>query len=97
MLLSDIIDWKLVHGDCLLDYRFYGDGSFESNKFFSQSMVSISGKIVPLSSIDEQSCEQMDAKEFERFEELQTQVYIGLVREKRINTDHVNKRPRLQI
>jgi len=95
ILLSDIIDWKLVHGNCSLDYRFYGNGSFESNKYFSQSMVSIKGKIVPLSSIDEKSCEQMNANEFERFEELQTQIYLGEVREKRVNRDHERKRLKL--
>lgn len=94
LLLSDVIDWKLVHGNCSLDYRFYGDGSFESDKYFSQSMVSINGKIVPLSSIDESSCEQMNAKEFEQFEELQTQIYLG--QKKRINTDHVKKRQKLE-
>lgn len=96
-MLSDIIDWKLVHGNCPLDYRFYGNGSFESDKYFSQSMVSIKGNIVPLSSIDESSCEQMNAKEFEQFEELQTQIYLGEVRKKPMNTDHVKKRPKLEI
>lgn len=57
-------------------------------------MVSINGKIVPLSSIDESSCEQMNAKEFEQFEELQTQIYLG--QKKRINTDHVKKRQKLE-
>ena len=57
-------------------------------------MVSINGKIVPLSSIDESSCEQMNAKEFEQFEELQTQIYLG--QKKRINTDQVKKRQKLE-
>jgi len=97
MLLSDVIEWKLVHGACSLDYRVYGNGSFESNKYFSQSMVGIQGKIVPLSSIDESSTEQMTTEEFEQFEELQTQVYLGEVVERPMNTDHVQKRLKLKI
>lgn len=96
-LLSDIIDWKLVYGNCALDHRSYGNGSFESNKYFSQSMVSIRDKVVPLSSIDEKGCEHMNTKEFEQFEELQTQIYIGEVREKRLDVNHVKKRPKLDI
>ena len=95
MLLSDIIEWKVIHGNCSLGYRDYGNGSFESNKYFSQSMVSIGNKMVPLSSIDESNCEQMSAKEFEQFEELQTQIYLGEVVIKPMNTDHVKKRPKL--
>lgn len=84
-----------MHGDCSLDYRNYGNGSYESNKFFSQTMVSIKGEIVTLSSVDERNCEHMNTKEFERYEELQTQIYLGTVRQQRMNADHVDKRPKV--
>lgn len=96
MLLSDIIDWKLIHGDCSLDYRFYGSGSYESNKFFSQTMVSVKGEVLPLSEIDEVKCEQMNTKEFERFEELQTQIYLGTAKEKTSEQYHVDKKAKLE-
>ena len=96
ILLSDIIEWKVIHGACSLDYRVYGNGSFESNKYFSQSMVGIQGKVVPLSSIDENCIEKMTTKEFEQYEELQTQVYLGEVVEKKMTTDPVQKRPKLE-
>eukprot|EP00536_Pseudo-nitzschia_multiseries_P015663 jgi/Psemu1/327990/estExt_fgenesh1_pg.C_9270005 len=95
-MLSDIIEWKLVHGACWLDYRIYGNGSYESDKYFSQSMVGIQGRIVPLSSIDESLTEEMTTEEFEQFEELQTQVYLGEVVERARTTDHIHKRPKLK-
>ena len=95
-MLSDIIEWKLVHGSCSLDYRVYGNGSYESDKYFSQNLVGIKGKVVPLSSIDETITEQMTSEEFEEFEELQTQVYLGEVVERPTNADHVQKRPKLK-
>mmetsp|Transcript_69395 Transcript_69395/g.77616 ORF Transcript_69395/g.77616 Transcript_69395/m.77616 type:complete len:352 (-) Transcript_69395:95-1150(-) len=78
LLLSDILEWKVIHGACSLDYRAYGNGS-ESDKYFSQNMVGIAGKVVPLSSIDESCIEQMTTQEFEQYERLQTQVYLGEV------------------
>jgi len=95
-VLSDIIDWKLVHGDCPLDHNSYGNGSFESNKYFSQSMVSIKGKVVPLALMHENNCEKMNDVEFDQFEELQTQIYLGEVRETRPYTDHMKKRQKLE-
>ena len=95
MLLSDVIDWKLIQGDCSLDYRFYGSGSFESNKFFSQTMVSVKGEVLPLSEIDEHKCEQMNTNEFERFEELQTQIYLGIAKEETSKIQHVDKKAKL--
>jgi hypothetical protein len=96
ILLSDIIEWKVIHGACSLDYRVYGNGCFESNKYFSQSMVGIQGKVVPLSSIDESCIEKMTTKEFEQYEELQTQVYLGEVVQRKMMTDPVQKRPKLE-
>jgi FlaA1/EpsC-like NDP-sugar epimerase len=58
-------------------------------------MVSINGKMIPLSSVDDNSCEQMNTKEFEQYEEFQTQIYLGEIRDKR-STDHVKKRPKLE-
>mmetsp|Transcript_24692 Transcript_24692/g.68182 ORF Transcript_24692/g.68182 Transcript_24692/m.68182 type:complete len:390 (-) Transcript_24692:1758-2927(-) len=95
-MLSDIVDWKLVHGTCSLDYRLYGNGSCESDKYFSQTMVGIQGKVVTLSSIDERLTEEMTTEEFEQFEELQTQVYLGEVVERSRNTDHIQKRQKLK-
>lgn len=95
MLLSDVIDWKLIHGDCSLDYRFYGSGCFESNKFFSQTMVSVKGEVLPLSEIDEHKCEEMNTNEFERFEELQTQIYLGTAKEETSKIQHVDKKAKL--
>jgi len=52
--------------------------------------------MLPLSSVDEHSCEQMSAKEFERFEELQTQIYLGEVRENQMDVDHAKKRRKFE-
>lgn len=51
--------------------------------------------MIPLSSVDDNSCEQMNTKEFEQYEEFQTQIYLGEIRDKR-STDHVKKRPKLE-
>ena len=79
---------------CVRIYK--SNGSFESDKYFSQSTVSVNGKMLPLSSVDEHSCEQMSAKEFERFEELQTQIYLGEVRENQMDVDHTKKRRKFE-
>ena len=54
-------------------------------------MVSIKGKVLPLSSINETYCEQMNDVEFDEFEELQTQIYLGEVHESRVYTDRQMK------
>ncbi|VEU43689.1 unnamed protein product [Pseudo-nitzschia multistriata] len=95
-MLSDIIEWKLVHGSCTLGYQIYGDGSYESDKYFSQTMVGIKGNIVPLSYIDSTTTEQMSAEEFEQFEELQTQVYLGEAIESSRDLDHRQKRQKVE-
>ena len=59
-------------------------------------MVSMKGEVVPLSAMNEHNCEQMNTKEYERFEELQTQIYLGTVRERRTKTDHTKKKPRFE-
>ena len=85
-----------MHGDCPLDYHIYGNGSFESNKYFSQSMVSIKGRVVPLSFINENNCKQMNDIEFDQFEELQTQIYLGEIRETKPCIDRIKKRQKLK-
>jgi len=60
-------------------------------------MVGIEGKVVPLSSIDESCIEKMTTQEFEQYEQLQTQVYLGEVMKRPITkTDSLQKRPRLK-
>ena len=99
VLLSDVINWKMIHGACPLDYHVYGDGSFESDKYFSQTMIAIQGKVVTLSSVDERGTEQMTDQEFEQYEELQTQIYLGTVIESSTTITTTNqemKRPKLE-
>lgn len=82
--LSDVLEWEVLHGACRLDYRRYGNPACdESNHFFEQTMISCNnGQLLPLSMIDEVATSQMTAVEFEAFEALQTQVYLGRVVEK---------------
>ena len=83
--LSDIIEWKMIHGSCPLDFREYGNPAcHESNKYFSQTMIGVNGKPIPLFSIDETATEKMSDVEFEQYEACQTQVYLGQVYDKPI-------------
>jgi hypothetical protein len=78
--LSDVVDWKMIHGSCPLDFREYGNPAcHESNKYFSQTMIGVNGKPVPLFSIDETATQKMSDAEFEQYEACQTQVYFGQV------------------
>lgn len=104
VLLSDLIEWTVVRGYCQLDYKEYGNPACnESNRFFSQTMVGVGGKLTPLASIDEASSEQMTTDEFEKFEYIQTQIYLGSVKNKlptttrkiEVTDSSSNKRPRI--
>ncbi|KAG7349387.1 lysine methyltransferase [Nitzschia inconspicua] len=80
--LSDILEWEVLHGTCPLDHTMYGNPACnESNTFFQQTMVGCNGQTLPLSMIDEAGTSQMTAVEFEEYEALQTQVYLGRVKD----------------
>jgi hypothetical protein len=87
LALSDILTWTMIHGMSPLDFRSYGHpASDESNKYFRQTMVGCNGKAIPLSMIDETATSQMTESEFEEYEALQTQVYLGRVTN--VDPDH---------
>lgn len=78
MQLSDIIEWQLLDGPCPLGWREYGNpSSAKSNSYFSQTMVGVQGKPFSLASIDEAKTSHMTSDEFEAWENLQTQIYLG--------------------
>jgi predicted nicotinamide N-methyase len=93
--LSDVLEWEMLHGACHLGYLWYGNpASDDSNKFFQQSMVGCNGQMLPLCRIDEAATAQMTTAEFESFEALQTQMYLGRVIESSTggSTGHDSKR-----
>jgi len=78
LALSDIVEWKMIHGTCSLDFRTYGNpASQASNQYLSQTLVGCGGRVIPLAMIDEIAISQMSNAEFDEYESLQTQVYWG--------------------
>jgi hypothetical protein len=76
--LSEVVEWKMLFGRCPLDFRAYGNPACEaSNQWFTQTMVGCGGKTFALSSIDEAAQSRMTDAEFDEYERLQTQIYLG--------------------
>lgn len=76
--LSDAVEWEMVCGRCPLGFRDYGNPVCEeSNKWFTQTMVGCGGQPIPLSLVDEGSQSRMTDTEFDEYERLQTQIYLG--------------------
>jgi hypothetical protein len=101
LMLSDVVEWKLVYGACPLDFRSYGNPACEeSNIWFSQTMIAIQGKPVSLSRIvtyDNDATERMTDLEYEQFERIQSQVYLGTfvnINKEESHYDQKCKRPK---
>ena len=76
--LDHILDWTLLAGNCSLSWRDYGNPECESsNRFFSQTLVSVKGVPTPISEINEISMELMESEEYQAFERMQVQIYLG--------------------
>lgn len=80
--LDDLVDWSMVDGICPLSWNEYGDPQCEaSNLFFSQTMVGVEGVPMPLAEIDEAAMGRMEGAEFEAFERMHIQIYLGTPKE----------------
>jgi predicted nicotinamide N-methyase len=76
--LDDLVDWSMVDGVCPLSWNEYGDPQCEaSNLFFSQTMVGVEGVPTALAEIDEAAMGRMEGAEFEAFERMYIQIYVG--------------------
>jgi hypothetical protein len=80
--LDDLVDWSMVDGVCPLSWNEYGDPQCEaSNRFFSQTMVGVEGVPIPLAEIDEAAMGRMEGAEYEAFERMYIQIYLGSPKE----------------
>ena len=63
---------------CQLSWQEYGNPDcHKSNVYFSTTLISVNGTPTPLANIDESATQQMTNDEYEAFERMQIQIYIG--------------------
>jgi predicted nicotinamide N-methyase len=76
--MSSSVDWILLDGTCRLSWENYGNPNCnDSNVFFSQTLVSVQGVPTSLAEIDESANQRMTSQEFEAWERVQIQIYVG--------------------
>jgi predicted nicotinamide N-methyase len=76
--MSSCVDWILLDGNCRLSWENYGNPHCkESNVYFSQTLVSVQGVPTSLAEIDETANHRMTRDEFEAWERVQIQIYLG--------------------
>ena len=80
--LDDLVDWKLVDGTCPLGWQEFGNPSCEaSNLFFAQTMIGVRGIPISLGNIDEAKVEEMRKDEYNCWDKMFIQCYVGSRRE----------------
>jgi len=93
---SERFRWTVIHGACRLCWNDYGNPSCDgSNRFFSQTMVGVAGVPTSIADIDEEAANRMSNEEFDFYETVQTQIYLGQSFDKEsrsILSEHETKR-----
>ena len=80
--MNQYVDWKLVETSlcsCKLSWEDYGNPNCDaSNVYFSSTMIGVDGVPKSLGSIDEADTQRMTTEEYDAYERMQIQIYIGI-------------------